>query len=110
MAESAAVVAWRRIGAEVGRLPSAEIQRWLDDALLELDTTAYGNNITRAQVYLGCHLLKMTRMAEEGADLVFPVDDPDGDLKQTMYGRSLLRLRSQSADSAPTYLSILTIT
>ena len=108
MADSAAVVLWRRIGREFGRLTAEEIQPWLDDALLELDTTAYGNNITRAQVYLACHLLKMTRLEEKGR-AALNVTDPDADLKMTRYGRQLLRIRKQTPASAPSLLGILTI-
>lgn len=110
MAEDSAVETWRRVAAEFGRLPAVEIQRWISDALLELDTTAYGNNIERAKVYMGAHLLKIARLSEEGIPLVFPVDDEDGDLKMTRYGRSLLRLRGQTPTAAPELLGILTIT
>ena len=90
-------------------MTAPEIQEWLDDGLLELDTEAYGNNILKAQVYMGCHLLKMTRLASE--NVAMPAsDDPDADLKMTRYGRSLLRIRTQSSDgSAPYLLGILTI-
>ena len=109
MAESSSVVTWRRVAAEFGRLSAVEIERWIEDALLELDATAYGNNIERAKVYMGAHLLKVTRMSEEGIAPVFPFDDEDGDLKMTRYGRSLLRLRSQTPTASPELLGILTI-
>ena len=108
MAESSAVVVFRRIGAEFGRLPVGEIERWLADALLELDTTAYGDNIERAKVYMACHLLKLSRLAEKGVEIKFN-GDPDADLKQTRYGLSLLRLRGQTAASTATVLTVLAI-
>ena len=99
---------WRRIGREFGRLPSAEIQLWINDALLELDTAAYGNNIVRAQVYLACHLYKQSRMAEKGKTINV-LAGPDADLKTTRYGRSLIRLRSQSVDETFSLLAVATI-
>ena len=108
MADSAAIVTFRRVGREFGRLDADEIQDWLDDAVLELDTTAYGNNIERAKVYMACHLLKMSRLSEENVAMP-STSDPDADLKMTRYGRSLLRLRSQTPQAAPDVLGILTI-
>ena len=108
MADSSAIVTFRRLGREFGRLDAEEIQDYLDDALLELDTTAYGNNIERAQVYMACHLLKMSRLSEENVAMP-TTSDPDADLKMTRYGRSLLRLRAQAPQSAPDILTILTI-
>lgn len=108
MSEASSIVTFRRVGREFGRLDADEIQDWIDDALLELDTTAYGNNIERAKVYMACHLLKMSRLSEENVAMP-STSDPDADLKMTRYGRSLLRLRSQTPESAPELLTILTI-
>jgi len=108
MAEASQIIKWRRIGAEFGRLPSSEINAWINEAALLLDTDAYGNNIEQAKVYLGCHLLKLTRLAEEGQAPLLGEND-EADLRLTMYGRRLLALRSQSADTGATILSILTV-
>lgn len=109
MAESSQVERWRRIGGEFGRLTSAEIDAWITDAALQLDVSAYGNNIEPAKVYLGCHMLKMTRLAEEGKAPLLTDSDEDAWLRLTHYGRQVIALRQQSAESGITLLSILTV-
>lgn len=110
MAESSQVEKWRRVGGEFGRLSSGEINAWIADASLQLDTTAYGSNIEMARVYLGCHLLKMTRLAEEGKAPLLSDSDEDAELRLTTYGRRVIALRQQSAYAGATLLSILTVT
>lgn len=107
MADSSAIVTFRRIGREFGRLDPDEIQDWLNDAALELNVSAYGDNIERAKVYMACHMLKMSRLSEANTIKMPTSGDRDRSLRMTHYGDSLLRLRTEAPESAPMLLSIL---
>jgi len=112
MTISSAVERWRWMAEEFGRLSSRDIQRWLDLAALQLDATAYGDNIEVAQVLLGAHMLKLSRLeAAAKKPLVKASAQPGEDLVLTTYGQQLLRLRTSAsaATGSPMLLSLATL-